>query len=229
MDNKDGGRLKVIEKYWIQSSVTLNKQGKPVAKDRIQLELYKFNLTNDWALLIRSDGKLFEPSEITPVDRDPTSQLFRDAVVLHCPVKLLMKMEKANEFSISCNKSSVTIQNESSHHVKYDKHPTIVKGSSGGGVYVSPSTAVVGMHIEAISENDYSPPEESKKYSQTDKRVDSEEVPYEKMKGKKAAIPTDSETAASAAEGTNGYGSALIFCKFKRLMHYFDEIEKSNV
>jgi hypothetical protein len=36
---------------------------------------------------------------------------------------------------------------------------------------------------------------------------------------------SESETIASMAGGNNGLGSAIIICKFNRLMHYYRELE----
>jgi hypothetical protein len=43
---------------------------------------------------------------------------------------------------------------------------------------------------------------------------------------KKLKVEVDSETIASVGGGNNGIGSALIICKFSRLLHYIDELEK---
>lgn len=61
--------------------------------DRVPLELYKFHVDNDWALLTRSDGLLFQESQIAIIDKTPVTEpdkVLSDAVVLHCcPVSTL--------------------------------------------------------------------------------------------------------------------------------------------
>ena len=76
------------------------------------------------------------------------------AIVLHCPVSLKSGITKAEEFSVGFQTASVHIQTQSSHHVKYEGRD-LCRGSSGGAVYVYPSTFVLGLHLEAITEADY--------------------------------------------------------------------------
>ena len=115
--------------------------------------------TIHWALFYRSDGNLFSDNEIASIDKalidNPSLNInHQPAVVCHFPVGLKDSILRANEFSISCSKSSVHIQNHSTHHVKYEGRG-LFRGSSGGGVYIRNSTSVFGMHIEAINEVDY--------------------------------------------------------------------------
>jgi hypothetical protein len=138
---------------------------------------------------------------------------------------------RANEFSINCCKSSVHIQNHSTHHVKYEGRD-FCRGSSGGGIYIENSTFVLGMHIEAINEVNYDDQDNAPKeeLARNSKRVDSEDNPYGALIQPASENPpkrykVDSETVASIAGGNNGLGSALIFCKFPRLMHYIELLE----
>jgi hypothetical protein len=138
---------------------------------------------------------------------------------------------KAGEFSVGCQRAAVRIQTDSSHHVKYEGRD-LCRGSSGGGVYVKPSTSVLGIHLEAITEVEFSADDNDTKkcIADTRKRVTSEDDPY-KCFDDDAVIPerkklkVDSESVASLAAGNNGLGSALILCKFPRLMHYLEEFE----
>ena len=203
--------------------------------DRIPLELYKFHVDNDWALLTRSDGLLFQESEIAIIDKTPVTEpdkVLSDAVVLHCPVSTLKTgITKCGGFTIECQRSAVNILKESIHHVKY-QGSAFCRGSSGGGVYVKPSTAVLGIHLEAVKETDFDIDDidTTKCIAETKKRVTSEDDPYPicysgVIMPEKKKMKVDSGSVASRAGGINGLGSALILCKNPRLMHYFQEIE----
>eukprot|EP01040_Poterioochromonas_malhamensis_P017433 gene17433-20031_t len=142
------------------------------------------------------------------------------------PLKLY-KIARAGEFSVSCQISSVHVQGQSSHHVKYEGRD-LCRGSSGGGVYVAGSTSVLGMHIEAVTEADYDPDDPKQNIVHTDKRVSSEEQSYDPFEESaqthpKKKLKSDSETLASVANGNNGLGSAIIICKFPRLLAYINE------
>jgi hypothetical protein len=223
------------EDYWIQPSFTKNVKGEFTDDNRIPLKLSKFNVDNDWAVFVRADKEFFADDEIASIDLSPILQPLRvlvhkQAIVLHCPVSLKAGITKAKEYSLGCQIASVRIQSQSTHHVKYEGRD-FCRGSSGGGIYVQNSTSVLGMHIEAINEADYDG-EENKKVviAPTDKRVDSEDSPYELIEttdppaAKK--MKCESDTVASIAGGNNGLGSAIIICKFPRLMHYIREQEK---
>jgi hypothetical protein len=81
------------------------------------------------------------------------------------------------------------------------------------------------MHTEAINEADYDGEDDKKIIADNDKRV--KNAPYLRIEtstpppAKK--IKSDNETIASIAGGNNGLGSAIIICKFPRLMHYITE------
>lgn len=229
---------KYLEEYWIQTDVTRNSKGEVTADNRIPIRLYKFNPDNDWALFVRDDDKSFEESEIATIDRSPLTALdaplvFRDAAVLHCPVSLFAGIEKANEFKVGCNLSAVHIQNESSHHIKYEGQ-NLVRGSSGGGVFIKPNNSVLGIHMECINEVDFDADDSVKSITaKTDKRVSSEDNPYAPIDKDSNEQPpkrlkSESETVASLAGGNNGFGSALIICKYARLLHYIDTLNQSK-
>lgn len=223
-----------LEDYWIQQSFSKNVRGEFTADNRVPLKLFKFNVDNDWALFVRDDGELFAVDEVASIDMSPISHPSRvlahkEAIVLHCPVSLKSGITKAEEFSVGCQTASVHVQAQSTHHVKYEGRD-LCRGSSGGGVYVHSSTSVLGMHIEAISEADYDAEDAKQVIIDTDKRVDSEDDPYLPIETSNSPatkkVKSDSETIASIACGNNGLGSAIIICKFPRLMHYIKELEK---
>ena len=225
--------FKYLEDYWIQPSFTRNVTGELTTDNRIPLKLYKFHVSNDWALLVRADDNYFAADEMASIDQSPILQpsglTQMEAVGLHCPVSLKSAITRAEEFSVGCMTSSVRIQTHSNHHVKY-KGRDLCRGSSGGGIYVS-SNLVLGMHVEAINETDYDADAVERVIANTGNRVFSEDKPYLQIETsnppatKKMKI--DSETIASLAGGNNGLGSAIIICKFSRLMHYIEELENS--
>lgn len=103
------------------------------------------------------------------------------------------------------------------------------RGSSGGGLYLYPSTSVLGMHIEMINEVDYDAEDAVKSIAPSDKRITSEDSPYkliESSDSPKKKLKNDSETVASLVCANDGVGNALIICKFSRLMHYINELER---
>eukprot|EP01032_Pedospumella_encystans_P018924 gene18924-21527_t len=225
-----------LEDYWVQSRFTKNKRGECTAEDRVRIKLFKFHETNDWALFTRTDSSTFLESDVSVIDTslltNPNTHLtHKNARVLHCPVSLVSSILKVNEFPVGCQISAVHIQAQSSHHVKYEGRD-LCKGSSGGAVFVYPSSSLLGMHSEAINEAEYEGEEEvAKSIADTDKRVHSEDDAYQLFESapepKQKKVKSDSETIASIAGGINGLGSALIVCKFSRLMHYIRELEDS--
>lgn len=223
-----------LEDYWIQQSFTRNIRGEFTADNRVPLKLFKFNVDNDWALFVRVDDQLFAEAEVATIDTSPLSHpdrvlAFKETAVLHCPVSLKSGITKAEEFSVGCQTAFVHLQAQSTHHVKYEGRD-LCRGSSGGGVYVYNSTSVLGMHIEAINEADYDAEDAKKVIADTDKRVRSEGDPYLPIETSNTPatkkMKSDSETIASIAGGNNGLGSAIIICRFPRLMHYIAELEK---
>jgi hypothetical protein len=235
--SKSKPRLKYLENYWIQPECTKNARGECTTDDRIPLELYKFHVDNDWALFTRSDGLLFQKSEIATIDTTPQSSpnsvlVHKEAIILHCPVSLMNGISKAEEYAVGCHVAAAHIQTESTHHVKYQGRD-LCRGSSGGGVYVKPSTAVLGLHTEAITEAEFDMDDNDTNthIAKIDKRVLSEDYPYKHFDDdiipEKKKFKVGSEPVASiAAGGINGLGCALILCKCHRLMHYFEEIER---
>jgi hypothetical protein len=148
---------------------------------------------------------------------------------MHCPVSLGSGIKMVGEFRVGCNKTSVRIQDHSTHHVKYEGG-SMCRGSSGGGVYIHNSTFVFGMHVEAINEADFECEESMGVVAPNAKRVDSEDISFPTMSTSQPAKKTkkiDCETIVSIAGGNNGRGSALIFCMFPRLMQYINELENS--
>lgn len=236
-NTKSTTHFKYLEDYWIQPQFTKNIRGEVTEDNRIQIKLFKFNVDNDWALFVRADGASFGESEIATIDtslfdHSDRTLPFRLTAVLHCPVSLMTSITKAEEFTVGCQIAFVRLQAQSSHHVKYEGRD-LCRGSSGGGVYVYPSTSVIGIHSEAIHEADFDAPEAKQTIADSDKRVGSEEAPYKsfvssdppKKDPPKKKLKNDSEEIASLAGGNNGLGSALIICKFSRLMHYICELE----
>jgi hypothetical protein len=214
-----------VEDYWIQSVVTRSKSGDETSDGRIKIALFKFNVENDWAVFQRVDGLLFNDTEIAHIDLNPPIRLFQESAVFHMPVGLLPAVRNPSEFSIGCNFSGVHIQSISSHHIKYEGRD-LVRGSSGGAVFIKPSKFLVGMHTESFNENEFNEEDVTLNIVKNSKRSGSEEAPYGAGTTSKTQIFSDSETIASASRGTNGLGSAIIICKFNRLMHYINECEK---
>jgi hypothetical protein len=234
--HKEGEPLRYLENYWIQDRFTRMGDGTITVEKRVPISLYKYNDQNDWAVFSRSDGGRFPLSEIAAIDKtalaDPSEDLlYSDAIVAHCPVALGEGIMQATEFSVGCQVSAVHIQSQSSHHIKYEGRD-VVRGSSGGAVFVYPSAGVIGMHTEAIHEVEWSAmagPEEAIEHG--GKRSSSDNPPYEPIQTvpepavKKRRIL--SETVASLAGGNGGMGSALVLCKFPRLLHYIKECESA--
>lgn len=199
------------------------------------IKLFKFHEGNDWALFIRVDSGCFSELDVAVIDDslilNPSKSLIhQNAQVLHCPVSLMSNIAKVGEFAVGCQLSAVRIQGQSSHHVKYEGRD-LCKGSSGGAICIYPSGAVIGMHSEAINEAEFEGEDAAvKSIATTDKRVGSEDCPYDSFDGTPVPMSkkkkSESETVASYAGGINGLGSALIICKFSRLMHYINELNE---
>jgi hypothetical protein len=185
MSNKSNPPLKYLENYWIQPEFTKNARGECTTGARIPLELYKFHVDNDWALFTRSDGLLFQESEIATVDMTPRTNpdrvlVHEETINLHCPVSFMSGITKVGEFIMGCNLAGGHIQMESTHHVQYEGRD-LFRGSSGGGVYVKPSTAVLDLHsLEAINETDFDTDDTdtTKCIVGTKKKVITEDDPY---------------------------------------------------
>jgi hypothetical protein len=217
--------LKYVEDYWIQERVTKDVKGKCVDENCVALKLYKFHVDNDWALFERSDGNLFDESEIAHIDEnlitEPTISYLRgSATVLHCPVALFATFKKAGEHSIGCEQHNIRIQGQSAHHLKYEGRD-LTRGSSGGGIFMTPSNRLLGMHMEALLETEFEVPDvlTATQIAHTNKKSNSGEVdPYPKIEDSATPpskkVKCDSDTVASLAGGNNGRGSALIICKF---------------
>lgn len=212
------------EDYWIQNVISKHVNGSVSSDDRIPLKLYKFHVKNDWALFLRHDELEF--GYFPQIETLTATVTHAPANLLHCPVSLLHQMQYSQEFSLSCNISAVTIQNQSTHHLKYSGESPC-RGSSGGALHLGNSNKVVGMHLEAVREVDYEEVDNPKTILDSNKRTSSEDFPY--IPFSSSAPPSkkqkncDSETVASLAGGNNGLGSSLIISMFSRLMHYIKE------
>ena len=229
---------KYNEDYYVQPGIS-RADGKFTDAGRVLITLFKFSIENDWALFVRKDNLTFEyyaDVDNSMEDQDPstvmTSLTHLPARILHCPVSLLSNMEYELEFNISCNISAVLIQTQSSHHVKY-KGCNLCRGSSGGAVHLNGNKKVIAMHCEAVNEVDFEATDNCKDVvSYIKKKSSSEDNPYTKRIDRnfptKKSKGCQSETVASLCGGNNGLGSALIICKFKKLMEYIKEGNKSN-
>lgn len=222
--------LKFNESYWVQSQTSRDVEGNFSASGRISISLVKFHEQNDWALFERTDGGRFDT--YAHIEREESSSfVFGDAVVFHCPVRIIHQTTHAGEFTLSCNIVGKTIQSQSSHHATYPA-ADLVRGSSGGAVQLASGTALVFMHQEAIVEVEFDCEPEVKMVAETNKRVGSEDNAYEPFAGipqtKKRKKDCESETVASLSGGNNGVGRALWLCKCKRLMHYVDALNSSS-
>jgi hypothetical protein len=83
------------------------------------------------------------------------------------------------------------------------------------------------MHVEATSGAEYDVDEDAEKQiDDSDKRVKSDPCMEPDSAPATKTLTCDREPMASVAGGNNGNGSALIICKYPRLMHYIDELEK---
>ena len=138
-------------------------------------------------------------------------------------------IKKAGEYSVGCNQADVRIQGQSTHHLKYEGRD-LTRGSSGGGIFMASSNYLLGMHVEALLETEFEVPETSLavQIAHTDKKSASGEAePYPEFEdtppAKKAKC--ESDTIASLVGGNNGQGSALIICKFPRLMQHINVLE----
>ena len=189
---------KYVEDYWIQRQ---NEDNETTHEGSIHLILYKFNMKNDWAVFERADGGAFDSTEIATIADTFSFVPFQPAVVSHCTVSQMDSTTKPEEYSIACSYSAVHMQASSSHHLKYEGRG-LVRGSSGGGVFLRPNV-LVGMHIESISDDEFHNADFTEGLLIT---------PNSKL--------TDSDTMTSLSARTNGQGSALIIYRFADLMKY---------
>ena len=120
-----------LEDYWIQPSLTKNADGRITFVNRVQLKLFKFQVSNDWAIFRREDGLTFDDSMITEIEYDHVPiRPFQDAILLHFPVSLQSIIMRQQELSLSCQASFVHIQTAAQHHLKYEAKD-VCRGSSG--------------------------------------------------------------------------------------------------
>lgn len=229
--------LSYVEDYWIQSNVYIDSHGNVNNDGRISLKLYKFHADNDWALLERADGQEF--SSFISIDTSPSDislnaipNVRRPFVLLHCPVSLLSNFtSQVGAYSVHCNfKEDFRIQGGSSHHIYYEGS-NLVRGSSGGAIQWTDTKELFAMHCELINEAQFDEDEEERKkiIAVTPKQVTSEDDPYQKLDNPpKKQKSCDSETLRSICGGNQGQGSAIIISRFKRLMHYYQELESKQ-
>jgi hypothetical protein len=223
---------KYLESYWVQIDGTKTKDGKFTDQDRVPVKLLKFHVENDWALFWRDDGNQFAQEDIAEIDRDVKSQDLvksENGCLIHCPVSLLKQMSRAGEFTIGAHLTKITVQDQSSHHVRYSTTDT-TGGSSGGAVFVYPSPLLKCIHTEYIGEDPLveSALATTEEVTPSDKRADSEEVPYDEFDEpdpKKLKLETCSESNFSGRERrptNHGVASGFIIASHPRLMHYID-------
>lgn len=229
-----GSPLIYNEVYWVQPSVTLERDGKWSCDGRIPVVLHKYHVENDWALLVRADEGRFE--DFANIDKGPARGEIPpfDAVdVFHCPVKLLIGnfQTHAEEYVLRCNRSvRNAVLSHSTHHLYYDSRG-LTQGSSGGAVHLSGSSLLFAIHCERIGEVDMAEERRENIRDPKGKRVSSEEYPYEEAVGpvpKKAKKTCDSESIIqSLVSGNDGQGRAFIISQYPRLIHYI--AEENNV
>jgi hypothetical protein len=219
----------------VQIHGTKTRDGKFTDQGRVPVKLLKFHVENDWALFWRDDGNEFPAEDIAQIDRDVNGQdlvKLENGCLIHCPVSLIRQMSRAGEFNIGPHLTKVTVQDQSTHHVRYSTADT-TGGSSGGAVFVYPSGLLKCIHTEFIGED---PPAESElvvkeEITPSNKRTDSEEVPYNDFdagkgpEAKKPKVETFSESNFSGLDRrptNHGFASGFIVASHPRLMHYID-------
>lgn len=227
---------KYLESYWVQGSGTMNTKKQFTVEDRVPVKLLKFHVKNDWALFWRDDGNEFLDADIAVIDRDVNNQdlvELQKGCLIHCPVSLLKQMTRAGEFNISPHLTKISVQDQSTHHVRYSTTDT-TGGSSGGAMFVYPSGFLKCIHTEFIGEDTTVEPEsktQTETITPTDKRTDSEEVPYSEFDedidadAKKFKLETFSESNFSGRERrptNHGMASGFIVASHYRLMYYID-------
>jgi hypothetical protein len=221
--------LQFGDAYWLQSSITIDASGQLTKQGRIGVELYKFSLENDWAVLLRVDGGVFSPSEYAEVKDLPkpmpiTPLIHQPALLLHFPVTLINSLVKANKYSMYLNVNGVFVQTGSSHHVHYNGNNT-TKESSGGALHMTGDAKVIGMHLFTLNEVDFEEQDSHRVIALSPKRSDSGQDPDPAQPAKKKAKKQcdSSETIGILCGGHRGQGSALIISQFSKLLKYLGE------
>ena len=172
--------------------------------ERVALELYKFNLVNDWALLKRSDSGVFE--EYAEIDTNvPVKQHIR-GYVLHYPVALLSKYTPA-ECDMLVRMADITVQEWSSHHVMYSSDGGLGRGSSGGALHIG--NKVLALHSEQTGDVYYDADEEE---------ADTTTSAY-----------APSESACSDTPARSDERKALIIHRCERLMYYINKANNEHL
>lgn len=236
--------------YWIQEKTKLGPRGGYSPDGRINVRLYKCNQENDWALLYRVSG-FFTDEEIVSIDTSAigmTEDEFFNTIramngsVVHCPVRHIQNTTFANEFTLVAFKSDITVQSASFRHIHFSGHE-MTNGSSGGGVIVNDK--LVAMNQDRI--DDFVEEEEviPMEFCCEDgiplpvHKVESSvrTLSEDKAHGKsiKAIAPptkklkSDSETVASRPASSAALNCAIILCRCKKLMEYFQKIENEEI
>jgi hypothetical protein len=226
-----------VEDYWIQPRVSICSTGAWSNDDRISIRLYKFHPDHDWALFERTDGKEF--SNYARIDTTPSSlpanvlpNLSRPMVLLHCPVKSLLKNypTRVGEYATGCNRKNCVIQSQSAHHIYYDGG-NLVGGSSGGAVQWADTNELFAMHCGYSTEVEMDEEEITGVMTSTSKLVKSEDQTYEEVTTDipltKKPRTCGSKTVRSLVGGNQGQGRAVIVSQCKKLMFYLNQIESS--
>lgn len=157
--------------------------------------------------------------------------------LLHCPVRHLQNTSYANELVLVAFNSDVRIQSANFRHVHYSGHE-LAPGSSGGGLFVDGK--LIGMnqvqvHDEFDEEAEITPKEFCYEDGtplpinkiESPVRANSEDKAYNSEIREPSAkkMKSDSETTASRGINTAVLNSAIILCRCRKLMTYFQEIE----
>ncbi len=232
---KSGRKLTYNEEYWVQPSVKLETSGTWSNTGRILVTLFKYHVENDWALLTRNDGGVFDYFSSIDMQACELGNSFPDVQtvdVLHCPVKLLVANfdEYVGEYTLKCNcllSNAVRIQ--SSHHLYYNNNNSITRGSSGGAVHIAGSHLLFALHCERVGEVEFDAEQCEKFQDVKGKRVESEAFTYEEVqklkKPKCTKTSCDSESIARSFDSCKeGLGKAIVISKYPRLIHYIQEI-----
>jgi len=207
------------DNYWLQPSTTIDANGQFFQDGRIPVELFKFSIENDWAVLIRKDGKVFTnyaEVDISFTTSVPTTTLVHQkALLLHFPVALINSIGKV-KFREHVNTNGVVIQSSSSHHVHVSGSNTTL-GSFGGALHLANNPKIIGMHTSTLNDEET---DANYNISNNSKRSVSEHDPYPVIPQKKSRKQCGSDTLESLCCGSTGQGAVLIIAQFKKLVQY---------
>lgn len=227
--------------YWLQPNIVFDKDGYSSTAERIPICLVAYNISNDWALFLRTDGEQFKVwAEVdTRLGADKSAQasvLYRHITVYHCPVALLdQAAESGTEYTLSCQIHQSLVQSQTAHHLRYNGGGTS-RGSSGGAVHMHGCKRILGWHCEALTENSFHnhfavpdlPMEEDEFHRKSEAAVfpPPESAECDAAKRRRTNLePIDhienmSEAMASSAGGNSCQGSASIISRHPRLLYY---------